>query len=261
MVMGIINCSYDSFYAATAKVDAALHRADSLVKAGADILDVGGEATNPFLTIEESSPDKAALQCESVLPVIEAIRSRFDVPMSIDTSEPLVMAEAVKAGVACINDQRSLQLPGAVEVAVEADVPAILMHSYLAGPPANKSGSIVERVKREWLDQLNKLAAQGLKKERVILDPGFGQGNFGKDLQDNCELMIHLPELVALGYPVLVGWSRKSMIRDLCGISIEECLPGSLAAAIVAVQKGASIIRVHDVAETKQALRVLEAID
>jgi dihydropteroate synthase len=258
-IMGILNCSPDSFFNGATGLDATLHQAEQMIEAGADILDVGGEATNPAISIQVSSGDKAQLQCERVLPVIEAIRQHFDIQLSIDTSEPLVIQETVDAGVNIINDQRSLQLPGAAEAAIKADVPVILMHSYLMNEPVRQADeSVVERVKREWLEQLTHLQQQGLRQENVILDPGFGQGNFGKNLQENCELLAQLPELVVLGYPVLVGWSRKSMIGDLAGgCPPRERLPGSLAAALIAVQNGAAILRVHDVAETVQAVNVL----
>lgn len=260
-IMGIVNCSPDSFHAANAVAETAIRQAEAMVAAGATLLDVGGEATNPSLSIAASTQEKALLQCERVLPVIEAIKQRFDVAVSVDTSEPLVMQESIRLGVDCINDQRSLFYPGAADVVIAADIPVILMHSYLAVACGDRSVDIVERVQREWLQQFDQLVEQGLKPERVILDPGFGQGNFGKDCAENYRLLAHLPQLVKLGFPVLVGWSRKSMVRDVShGAPPEQLLPGSLAAAVYAVQKGASILRVHDVAETVQAMAVLEAL-
>jgi dihydropteroate synthase len=260
-VMGVLNCSLDSFHAGQEELDPILRRAEAMVQAGVSILDVGGEATNPGIQLVESSAEKAALQCERVLPVIEAIKSRFDTPMSVDTSEPLVMSEAAKAGVSCINDQRSLQLPGAAAVAIESGLPVVLMHSYLVTDPVRGNEPIVDRVRREWVAHLGELTALGLKSEQVILDPGFGQGNYGKNLAENCELLAALPQLVELGYPVLVGWSRKSMIGDIAGgCPATDRLPGSLVAAVIAAQKGAAILRVHDVAETVQALAVLRAV-
>lgn len=262
LIMGIVNCSPDSFFAGATNLDATLRQAEYLVASGADVLDIGGEATNPAISIQRSSDEKAQLQCERVLPVIEAIRAHFAVPLSIDTSEPLVMQEAIKAGVDIINDQRSLQLPGALEVAVAANVPVILMHSYLVDKPIWREGeSVVNRVAREWLARLHLLTEQGLRPDNVLLDPGFGQGHFGKNTVENCELLRDLPILVELGYPVLVGWSRKSMIGDLAGgCSPSQRLPGSLAAAVIAAQKGAAILRVHDVLETAQALAVWRGV-
>ena len=259
-IMGILNCSPDSFYAGSKATDSVLTRAEKMVEAGVGILDIGGEATNPFVQVTESSAEKSALQCERILPVIEAIKQRFEIPMSVDTSEPLVMREALMAGASMINDQRSLQLPGAVEVAAKSNATVVLMHSYLVTEAKRSEESIVGRVKREWLQQLGCLLERGLKKEQVILDPGFGQGNYGKNLEENFALLAALPEFVELGYPVLAGWSRKSMIGDVSGCPPEGRLPGSIAAAVIAAQKGASILRVHDVGETAQALAVLAAL-
>ncbi len=263
LIMGIVNCSPDSLFAGSVDRDLILRRVEEMVLAGVHILDIGGEATNPgIVPLEQSSRQQGLAQCDRVLPIIEAIRSRFDTPLSIDTSEPLVMQEALRLGVDIINDQRSLRLPGAEAVAIKANVPIILMHSYLVDKPTRRHGEcMVDRLKREWLTRLSELTQKGLSSENVILDPGFGQGHFGKNLQENNELLCSLPELVALGYPVLVGWSRKSMIGDLCdGCSISERLPGSLAAAVIAAMKGATLLRVHDVSATVQALAVWRAV-
>lgn len=260
LIMGILNCSADSMHNGSTDIKEILTQAEKMIDEGVDILDIGAEATNPSIKIQVSSDEKATLQCERVLPIIEAIKKRFDVKMSVDTSEPLVMREAINRGVDLINDQRSLQLPGALAVVVETGVPVILMHSYLLKNRSSLDEPIVMRVKREWLAQFRSLTEQGLKPEQVILDPGFGQGNYGKNLKENTDLLAGLGELVLLGYPVLVGWSRKSMIADLVGgCTVSDRLPGSLAAAVIAMQKGACILRVHDVAQTLQALAVARA--
>lgn len=255
--MGVLNVTPDSFsdggrYLGVAD---AFEQASRMVGEGADILDIGGESTRPG-----ASAVSAAEELERVIPVIERLRVEFDVPISVDTSKAEVMRAAVVAGATMINDVCALQLPGSMEVAAELAVPVCLMH--MLGEPrtmqdAPEYEDVVDDVCLFLQNRIDACLAAGISRTRVIVDPGFG---FGKTLAHNLALLRNLDRIAALGYPVLAGLSRKSMLGQILDRPVDKRLYGGLAMAILARQKGAAIIRVHDVAETVDALRVLNAV-
>jgi len=256
-VMGVLNVTPDSFSDGGGffDVDRALRRAECMVEEGADILDIGGESTRPG-----AAPVPVHEEIERVVPVIEALAPRVSVPISIDTSKPEVMRAAVNAGAGMINDVRALREPGALEAAVGACVPVCLMH--MQGEPRTMQAAPVYRdVVSEVRDFLHRriqvCVRAGMAPEQVLVDPGFG---FGKTLAHNLALLAGLAELCSLGPPVLVGLSRKSMLGTLTGKPVTERLAGSLAAAVLAVERGACLVRVHDVAATVDVLRVAWAV-
>jgi dihydropteroate synthase len=255
--MGVLNVTPDSFSdgGQTLTLDAALRRADAMVAAGAAVIDIGGESTRPG-----AAPVSAEEEIRRVVPVISAVAARFPVPVSVDTSKPEVMRAAVAAGAGLINDVRALQMPGALEAAVRLDVPVCLMH--MQGEPDTMQqgpsyGDVVAEVAGFLRTRVASCEAAGIFRHRLLLDPGFG---FGKTLTHNLTLLDGLRTIVALGPPIVVGLSRKSMIGALTGRPVAERLAGSLAAAVVAVERGAALVRVHDVAETVDALAVLAAL-
>ncbi|BAN69394.1 dihydropteroate synthase [endosymbiont of unidentified scaly snail isolate Monju] len=256
-IMGILNVTPDSFSDGGRydRLDAALYHAERMVINGADILDVGGESTRPG-----AQPVSEAEELDRVIPVIEALSARFDRLVSIDTSKPTVMREAVAAGAGMINDVNALRAEGAVTVAAEAGVPVCLMH--MQGEPRTMQRSphyddVVAEVRDFLLERARICEAAGVSRQAIVLDPGFG---FGKTLEHNLELLQQLPVLCASGYPVLAGISRKSMIGALTGREVDDRLAGSLAMALLALEGGARILRVHDVAETRDVLRVWTAV-
>lgn len=256
-VMGILNVTPDSFsdggeYSDTA---AARLRARRMVEAGASVIDVGGESTRPG-----ASAVDAQTEIRRVVPVIEAIRAESDVMISVDTSKPEVMRAAVSAGANLINDVRALRAPGAMEAAAELEVPVCLMH--MQGEPRSMQKSPrYDHVVSEVYDFLAARVAAaeqaGLARRRLLVDPGFG---FGKTLRHNLQLLNNLDQFTDLGLPVLVGISRKSMIGAILDQPVGARLHGSLAAAVIAALKGASIIRTHDVAATVEALAIVTAV-
>ncbi len=254
--MGVLNVTPDSFsdggrYAA---VEAAVGHARRLIDEGADILDVGGESTRPGAALVPPE-----IELARVLPVLEALRG-VPVPISVDTSRPEVIAAALRAGASIINDVRSLSVPGALDVVREADCGVVLMH--MQGAPATmQTRPDYHDVVREvagWLAQRrDAVCAAGVARERIALDPGFG---FGKSHRHNCALLAGLAALQDLGHPLLAGLSRKSTLGEITGRPVGERLAASIAAALIAVQNGARIVRVHDVAATRDALAVWEAV-
>lgn len=256
-VMGVLNVTPDSFSdgGRYLHLEDALRQAERMVSEGALFIDVGGESTRPG-----APAVGVAEELDRVCPVIEAIVKRFDVVVSIDTSNPQVMQAAVALGAGLINDVRALQRPGAVAEAVAAAVPVCLMH--MQGEPQTMQENphyddVVNDVARFFESKLQRVQQVGLPPSRILIDPGFG---FGKRLQDNLQLMAHLPRLRAFGYPLLIGVSRKRMIGDLTGRPVDQRLPGSLAAAVAAVLSGAAIIRTHDVSATLDAVAVAAAL-
>ncbi|TPE16733.1 dihydropteroate synthase [Pantoea vagans] len=255
-VMGILNVTPDSFSDGgkhNALVDALTHT-NEMVNAGATIIDVGGESTRPGA--DEVSVEE---ELERVIPVIDAIAQRFEVWISVDTSKAEVIREAARVGAHIINDVRSLSEPGALEAASATDLPVCLMH--MQGEPrtmqqAPAYDNILSEVDTYFAQQIARCEAAGIKKERLILDPGFG---FGKNLSHNYELLAHLGDFHHFGLPLLVGMSRKSMIGQLLNVGPSQRLTGSLSCAVIAAMQGAQIIRVHDVKETAEAMRVVEA--
>jgi dihydropteroate synthase len=227
-----------------------------MVRDGAAIIDIGGESTRPG-----AQPVSAEQELERVVPVIEALAGEIAVPISIDTFKPEVMRAAVAAGAGMINDIMALQAQGALQAAAETAVPVCLMH--MQGEPrtmqqAPEYGDVVAEVMQFLSERRDACLAAGIPGNRILLDPGFG---FGKTLGHNLSLLKHLRALAALDAPILVGISRKSMIGSLLGgAPVEERVCGGLAAAVLAVNEGAAIIRTHDVRETVEALCVAQAV-
>ncbi|NMT62255.1 dihydropteroate synthase [Marinobacter orientalis] len=257
-VMGILNVTPDSFSDGGRfnQVDAALARAREMVADGALFIDVGGESTRPGAT-----PVPVEEELGRVCPVVEAIVRELDVVVSVDTSSPRVMAEAAKLGAGMINDVRALQRDGAPEMAAAAGIPVCVMHSQ-GEPDTMQDDPRYRNVRREvssfLTERMRIIEKAGVRSENIILDPGFG---FGKSLRHNLQLLASLEQLQLLGHPVLVGISRKSMLGHITGRDISERLPASLAAATISAIKGASIIRVHDVRETVDAVKVVAAME
>jgi len=256
-IMGILNVTPDSFSDGGEFIvaDTALQQAKRMVEEGAAIIDVGGESTRPgalVVSVEE--------EISRVVPIIQAIHSELDIPISIDTSKPDVMRAAVKAGAGLINDVRALQVTGAMQAAVDCNVPICLMHSQ--GTPQTMQNDpqyddVVTDVIAFLLERTTACEQAGIARDMLVLDPGFG---FGKRANHNLLLMKHLSRLIALGFPVLVGVSRKSMIGKLLKVSVEERLAASLSLAVISVWQGAKIIRSHDVRETLQAIKMCDHV-
>ena len=257
VIMGILNITPDSFSDGGFFLarDAAVVQALKMAEEGADIIDIGGESTRPgaqAVSVQE--------ELDRVIPVIEAVVQAVRLPISIDTSKPDVMRAAVQAGAGLINDVRALREPGALEVAADLSVPVCLMH--MQGEPRSMQHNpayqdVVAEVRDFLRDRINACVAAGLARERLIADPGFG---FGKNVEHNLALLRHLNEFQALGVPVLAGLSRKSLIGALLGLPVEQRLYASVALALIAVQNGARIVRVHDVRATREAIRMWEVV-
>lgn len=256
-VMGILNVTPDSFSdgGRFARRDAALRHAQAMLAAGASLIDVGGESTRPG-----ARAVSALEELERVAPVVEAIAAELDVIISVDTSTPAVMREVARLGAGLINDVRSLQRDGALGAAADSGLPVCLMH--MRGEPTTMQDSpqyadVLVEVRDFLAERMAVCAAAGIAVERIVLDPGFG---FAKSLEHNLGLFKHMDALHGLGRPLLVGVSRKSMIGKVLGHEVGGRLYGSLALAALAVTKGAHILRVHDVAETVDVVRMLAAV-
>jgi dihydropteroate synthase len=257
-VMGILNVTPDSFSDGGRFIgrDAALGQALAMVNEGADIIDIGGESTRPGATAV--SVDQ---ELQRVIPVIEAVREVTSLPISIDTSKPRVMREAVAAGASLINDVRALREEGALEAAAELGVPVCLMH--MRGEPRTMQEQpqykdVVAEICDFLAGRVEACEGAGLNRGQLLVDPGFG---FGKRLEHNLELLRRLGEFRRLGLPLLVGISRKSMIGAILGeVPVEERSHGSVAAALIAASQGASVLRVHDVRASVDALKVQRAV-
>ena len=255
--MGVLNVTPDSFSdgGRFAAAEAALRQARKLVAEGAGLLDVGGESTRPG-----AAPVTVDEELRRVLPVIEALVRDDGPALSIDTAKPEVMVAASAAGAELINDVRALQAPGALEAAAASGCAVCLMH--MQGEPrtmqaAPTYGDVVEDVYAFLADRIEACLRAGIELERILVDPGFG---FGKTLDHNLLLMRRLSRFTALGVPVLIGVSRKSMIGTVTGRGVEARVAGGLALAALAVASGARIIRSHDVAETLDAVRMAAAV-
>jgi dihydropteroate synthase len=257
LVMGIVNVTPDSFsdggrHASTA---AAIAHAQQLIRDGADILDIGGESTRPgAASVSEQE------ELDRVLPVIEGLRG-ISLPISIDTCKAGVMRAALAAGASMVNDVNALQAEGALQVAAQSDAAICLMHKQ--GDPQNMQQQphyqdVVAEVSKFLRERIAAAEAAGIARERIVIDPGFG---FGKTLAHNLDLLRGLEAFRALGVPVLAGLSRKSMLGAITGREVGERVAASVAAALLAVQRGAAIVRVHDVRETVDALKVWQAIN
>ncbi len=256
-VMGILNVTPDSFSDGgrfTGR-DAALRQAEAMARDGAAIIDIGGESTRPGAA---DVPEQEEL--DRVIPVVETVVGEVDVPVSVDTSKPAVMRAAVGAGASMINDIRALRAGGALQAAAELGVPVCLMH--MQGQPRTMQtrpayDDVVTEVAEFLAGRVRACVAAGLAEDRIIVDPGFG---FGKAPRHNIELLANLRQLRPVGRPILVGLSRKSLLGELTGRDVGERMPASIAAAVIAVAEGAHFVRVHDVRETVDALRIAAAV-
>jgi dihydropteroate synthase len=261
-VMGVVNVTPDSFsdggslFASQSLcLDAAMVRARAMVAEGASFLDIGGESTRP-------GADSVSVQQEldRVIPVIEAIRASLDVVVSVDTSTPQVITAAAKAGAGLINDVRALGRSGALQAAADAQLPVCLMH--MQGDPKTMQDnpiydSVVGDIGLYFDDRVKQCSLGGIPVDRILIDPGFG---FGKTLGHNLQLLKQLDQLVSKGLPVLVGMSRKSMIGSVLDRPVDERLYGGLAVSVMAYERGACIVRVHDVGPTVDSLRMAHAV-
>lgn len=255
-IMGILNVTPDSFSDGGRhnRIDLALQHAQAMIAAGATILDIGGESTRPGAA-EVSEEEELA----RVVPVVEAISQRMEVWISVDTSKAAVIRETATAGAHLINDIRSLQEPGALSAAAATGLPVCLMH--IQGQPKNMQHAphyenLIGEVNTYFSEQIARCVSAGIPKDKLLLDPGFG---FGKNLAHNYQLLARLAEFHHFGLPLLVGMSRKSMVGQLLRVPPEQRVTGSVACAVIAAMQGAQIIRVHDVKETVEAMRVVEA--
>ena len=257
-VMGILNVTPDSFSdgGRFRQRDAALRHAAAMVAAGASLIDVGGESTRPG-ALQVSSDE----ELQRVASVVEAIAAELDVIISVDTSCPQVMRESARLGAGLINDVRSLRREGALQAAAQSGLPECLMH--MQGEPETMQKNphyddLLAEVQAFFAERMAACAAAGIAAERIILDPGFG---FAKNLQHNLSLFKHMQVLHGFARPLLVGVSRKSMIGQALGREVDQRLAGGLALAALAVTKGACILRVHDVAETVDLVRMIAAVE
>ena len=258
--MGVLNVTPDSFFDGGRYVDPvrAVERVRQMLADGADIIDIGGESTRPG-----SAPTPERDEIDRVVPLLEQLRPECDhraVPLSVDTRKTGVMRAAIAAGASMINDVSALRAAGALETVAGSAAAVCLLH--MQGEPATMQQGVVytdviAEVKIFLKQRAEACEAAGIARERIVVDPGFG---FGKTVEHNLVLLNRLTEIVALGYPVAVGLSRKSTIGALTGREVSERVAGSVAAALAAVARGAAIIRAHDVRETVDALRVWRAV-
>ena len=262
-IMGILNVTPDSFSDGGSYyqdgdllLDLVLKRAEQMLAEGADILDIGGESTRPGAqSISEQQ------ELDRVIPVVDALVSKLGALVSVDTSNAQVITESAAKGASIINDVRALQRPGALEAAAKTGLPVCLMH--MQGEPSTMQAAplyddVVMDVSEFLGQRIKACKLAGIDSSRILIDPGFG---FGKTLAHNLALLNRLPELALLGCPILVGLSRKSLLQQLLGRPVNARLAGSLALALAAAQRGAAIIRVHDVGATKDVLTVLDAVN
>ena len=254
--MGILNVTPDSFSdgGRFEDVPRALDHARAMLADGADIVDVGGESTRPGAAAVDEATEIAR-----VLPIVECLASEGAI-VSIDTTKPAIMRAAIDAGASMVNDVRALQAPGALEAVAASGAAVCLMH--MRGTPASMQqapeyGDVVAEVRDFLAARAQACEDAGIARERIVVDPGFG---FGKTRAHNLELLDRLGEFATLGYPVLAGWSRKSTLGAITGRGEEERLAASVAAVVLAVERGASIVRVHDVRETVDAVAVAQAV-
>ena len=263
-IMAVLNTTPDSFSDGGALLNdkhqldlsLVLARVEQFLKGGAAIIDVGGESTRPG-----SVPVSVSEELDRVVPVIEAITKRFDVAVSVDTSTPEVMKESANVGAALINDVRALSRPGAIEAAALTGLPVCLMH--MAGEPDSMQdkphyNDVVAEVRDFLLARVRNCVQAGIHSSKILLDPGFG---FGKTLAHNLTLFRNLDKFIALGFPLMVGVSRKSMIGTILDKPVDQRVTGSVAMAMLAAQRGAHVLRVHDVAATADALKILKVLE
>ncbi len=256
-VMGILNVTPDSFSdgGRYTSLELALLRAHDMVAAGASIIDIGGESTRPG-----AATVGAQQELDRVAPLVERIAAECDVIISVDTSTPAVIRESARLGAGLINDVRSLQRDGALDAAAATHLPVCLMH--MRGEPQTMQdepyyNDVAVEVAGFLQERIDACVTAGIAVERIVLDPGFG---FAKNTQHNYELFKRLPELLSLQRPLLVGVSRKSMIGNILQQPVDQRLYGSLALAVMALERGAKILRVHDVVATMDALKIFNAV-
>ena len=256
-VMGILNVTPDSFSdgGRYTSLELALLRAHEMVSAGASIIDIGGESTRPG-----AATVGAQQELDRVAPLVERIAAECDVIISVDTSTPAVIRESARLGAGLINDVRSLQRDGALDAAAATHLPVCLMH--MRGEPQTMQdepyyNDVAVEVAVFLQERIDACVTAGIAVERIVLDPGFG---FAKNTQHNYELFKRLPELLSLQRPLLVGVSRKSMIGNILQQPVDQRLYGSLALAVMALERGAKILRVHDVVATMDALKIFNAV-
>lgn len=250
-VMGILNVTPDSFSDGGCwnDRDRALKRVEEMVEQGADIIDIGGESTRPGYTMLSEEEEIAR-----VAPVVEAVKNSFDVPVSLDTYKPCVALAGIQAGADLINDIWGLKYDGQMaSVIAENELPCCLMHNRTQGRYRDLMGEIAG----ELAESVGLAREAGIPDDRIILDPGVG---FAKSYEQNLEVINRLEELGALGYPLLLGCSRKSVVGLTLDLPVEERLEGTLATTVIAVMKGCMFVRVHDIAENVRAIRMIEAI-
>jgi dihydropteroate synthase len=257
LVMGIVNMTDDSFSGdgLGGRLNAALRQAEGFLREGADILDVGAESTRPG-----SEPVPEEQELERLVPFVEALRQRTDCPLSVDTTKPAVARATVAAGADIINDVSGLRAEGMVEAAAEAGVPVVIMH--MLGTPRDMQQDpqyedVVAEVSAFLRERAAVALAAGVQADRIIVDPGFG---FGKTVQHNLELLRRLEEFAALGYPLLLGTSRKATLGKVLDLPVDERLMGTAATCAIGICKGAHILRVHDVREIVQVARMTDAV-
>lgn len=255
-IMAIINVTSDSFSGdGCPSLDAALRSAERAVEEGADLLDIGGESSRPG-----AIPVSEQQELDRVIPLVEAL-SGFGVPLSVDTVKPAVMRESLRAGADLMNDIASFRLPGALEAVGGSSAALCVMH--MKGEPitmqrAPQYGDVLAEVMAFLDERVKALLAYGVSPDRILIDPGFG---FGKTLEHNLTLLRQLDAFGAAGYPVLVGMSRKTMLGAITGREVNERVVAGAAAALLAVQRGADIIRTHDVGVTRDVLRLWAALE
>ena len=249
-VMGILNVTPDSFYdgGECENTDAALFKAEEMIKEGADIIDVGGESTRPGAT--EVSLDE---EIARVIPIISKLKSEFNIPVSIDTYKARTAKEAIMAGADLINDIWGLKKdPDMKSVIAEADIPCCLMHNRIEATPL-----CLDELFSEMSLIADAAITAGIKEDKIILDPGIG---FGKANEESLRILANMKELKLLGFPWLLGCSRKSVIGDVLNLEKNERLEGTLALTTLATEAGASFVRVHDVRENVRIIKMVEAL-
>lgn len=256
-IMGILNVTPDSFSdgGRHSSLDQALYRVDVMLNEGADLIDIGGESTRPgAASVSEQE------ELDRVIPVVEAVTQRFDTIISLDTSTARVIREGASAGAGLVNDVRALQREGAIEAASDTGLPVCLMH--MQGQPENMQDNpgyqdLMADLLSFFRKRVECCRAAGIRDDQIMLDPGYG---FGKTVAHNYSLIKHLPELQTLGFPLLTGTSRKSMLGAVTGREVDERLSASVVSAALCIERGANIVRVHDVAPTRDALNVAQAL-
>jgi len=256
-VMGILNLSQDSFFKGSSypDVESAIERANEMVEQGADIIDIGGESTRPG-----SEPLTVAEEIKRVIPVIEKLLDEIKVPISLDTYKVKVAEKALEIGVHMINDIYGLRAEGMAKLIAKYDVPVVIMHMQ-GNPKDMQKNPNYKDVTKEIINFLKERAKfavnSGINSNKIIIDPGIG---FGKTTEHNLEIIRNLAEFKSLGYPILIGPSRKSFIGNILNLGPEERLEGTLAAISISIMNGANIVRVHDVTEAVRTSRIVDAI-